>query len=180
MKVTFKRFGLPYNPQKDKKNKNKIIRHIVWFLFAFIAISVLLTLVVEALIRISIAKLAINDTIDSTWIGSLASYWGGIIGGMISGTLAFIGVFYTIRYYKESDEQKEKAAIQPFLNVTMASDRKATCGFSLGKSKEEKKKQLQSRQFLHRHSSLHSLQCLSTELRQKSIIHLMMNLQMIL
>lgn len=143
MKVTFKRFGLPYNPQKDKKNKNKIIRHIVWFLFAFIAISVLLTLVVEALIRISIAKLAINDTIDSTWIGSLASYWGGIIGGMISGTLAFIGVFYTIRYYKESDEQKEKAAIQPFLNVTMASDRKATCGFSLGKSKEEKKKQLQ-------------------------------------
>ena len=24
MKVTFKRFGLPYNPQKDKKNKNKI------------------------------------------------------------------------------------------------------------------------------------------------------------
>ena len=108
MKVTFKRFGLPYNPQKDKKNKNKIIRHIVWFLIAFIDISVLLTLVVEALIRISIAKLAINDTIDSTWIGSLASYWGGIIGGMISGTLAFIGVFYTIRYYKESDEQKEK------------------------------------------------------------------------
>ena len=145
MKVTFKRFGLPYNPQKDKKNKNKnkIIRHIVWFLIAFIAISVLLTLVVEALIRISIAKLAINDTIDSTWIGSLASYWGGIIGGMISGTLAFIGVFYTIRYYKESDEQKEKAAIQPFLNVTMASGGKATRGFFLGKSKENKKKQLQ-------------------------------------
>ena len=141
--VTFKRFGLPYNPQKDKKNKNKIIRHIVWFLIAFIAISVLLTLVVEALIRISIAKLAINDTIDSTWIGSLASYWGGIIGGMISGTLAFIGVFYTIRYYKESDEQKEKAAIQPFLNVTMASGGKATRSFSLGKSKEDKKKQLQ-------------------------------------
>ena len=62
---------------------------------------------------------------------------------MISGTLAFIGVFYTIRYYKESDEQKEKAAIQPFLNVTMASGGKATRSFSLGKSKEDKKKQLQ-------------------------------------
>lgn len=143
MKVTIKRFGLPYNPQKDKKNKNKIIRHIVWFLIVFITISFLLALKIEALIRISIAKLAINDTIDSTWIGSLASYWGGIIGGMISGTLAFIGVFYTIRYYKESDEQKEKAAIQPFLNVTMASSGKATLGFSLGKSKEDKKKQLQ-------------------------------------
>ena len=57
---------------------------------------------------------------------------------MISGTLAFIGVFYTIRYYKESDEQKEKAAIQPFLNVTMASGGKATRSFSLGKSKERK------------------------------------------
>lgn len=77
MKVTFKRFGLPYNPRKDKKNK--IIRHIVWFLNAFIAISVLLAMVVEALIRISIAKLAINDTVDSTWIGSLASYWGGLL-----------------------------------------------------------------------------------------------------
>ena len=37
-----------------------------------------------------------------------------------------------------------------------------------------------SRQFLHRHSSLHSLECLPTALRQNSIIHPMMNLQMIL
>ena len=75
MKVTFKRFGLPYNPQKDKKNKNKIIRHIVWFLIAFIAISVLLTLVVEALIRISIAKLA---RLNVDWIFSFIlgrDYW---------------------------------------------------------------------------------------------------------
>lgn len=143
MKVIFKRFGLPYNPQKDKKNKNKIIRHIVWYLIAIIAISVLIALVVEARIRVSIAKLAINDTIDSTWIGSLASYWGGIIGGMISGILSLFGVLYTICYYKESDEQKKKAAIQPFLNVTMASGGKATRGFSLGKSKEDMKRQLQ-------------------------------------
>ena len=34
MKVTFKRFGLPYNPQKDKKNKNKII--IGCFLFILV------------------------------------------------------------------------------------------------------------------------------------------------
>lgn len=143
MKVIFKRFGLPYNPQKDKKKKNKIIRHIVWFLVAFIAASVIVTLAIEALIRGSVTKLVVNDTIDSTWIGSLASYWGGIIGGMISGTLAFIGVFYTIRYYKESDEQKEKAAIQPFLNVTVAPGGKATRGFSLGKLNADKKKQLQ-------------------------------------
>ncbi len=139
MRTIIERFGLPYNPKKEKKKNNKIIRHIVFFLFVFIAISVLATLKIEALIRGTIAKLAVNDTIDSTWIGSLASYWGGIIGGLISGILAFIGVFYTIRYYKESDEQKEKAAIQPFLNITVEPAGKATHGFSLGKSSEDKK-----------------------------------------
>ena len=143
MNVIFKRFGLPYNPEKDKKKKNKTIRHLVWFLVAFIAVSVIVTLAIEALIRVSVAKLTVNNTIDSTWIGSLASYWGGIIGGIISGMLAFIGVFYTIRYYKESDEQKEKAAIQPFLNVTVKSGGKATRGFSLGNLGEDKKIKLQ-------------------------------------
>lgn len=142
MKVIFKRFGLSYNHQKDKNKKNKIIEHFVLFLAVFIVASIIVTLVIEALIRGFVAKIAFNDTIDSTWIGSLASYWGGIIGGMISGMLSFIGVFYTIRYYKESDEQKEKAAIQPFLNVTVASCGKATRGFSLGNFDEDKKKLL--------------------------------------
>lgn len=140
MRMIFERFGLPYNPQKEKKKNNKIIRHVVSFLLIFIALSVLATLKIEALIRETIAKLAVNDTIDSTWIGSLASYWGGIIGGLISGILAFIGVFYTIRYYKESDEQKEKAAIQPFLNMTVEVGGKATRGFSLGKASEKTQK----------------------------------------
>lgn len=139
MRMIFERLGLPHNPQKDKKSNDKLIRNIVCFLLAFIAISVLVTLIIEGLIRGSVAKLAVNDAIDSTWIGSLASYWGGIIGGLSSGTLAFIGVFYTIRYYKESDEQKEKAAIQPFLNITVESEGKATHGFSLGKVGEDKK-----------------------------------------
>ena len=142
MKAIFKRFGLSYNHQKYRKKKNKIIGHFVLFLAVFIVASIIVTLEIEALIRGFVAKIAFNDTIDSTWIGSLASYWGGIIGGMISGTLSFIGVFYTIRYYKESDEQKEKAAIQPFLNVTVASCGKATRGFSLGNLDEDKKKLL--------------------------------------
>ena len=142
MKVIFKRFGLSYNHQKYRKKKNKIIGHFVLFLAIFIVASIIVTLEIEALIRGFVAKIAFNDTIDSTWIGSLASYWGGIIGGMISGILSFIGVFYTIRYYKESDEQKEKAAIQPFLNVTVASCGKATRGFSLGNLDEDKKKLL--------------------------------------
>lgn len=109
------------------------------FLVVFIAISVVVALGIQVLMRGSVTKLAVNDTINSTWIGSLASYWGGIIGGLISGTLGFIGVFYTIRYYKESDEQKEKTAIQPFLNMTVEAGGKATRGFSLGKAREDKK-----------------------------------------
>ena len=106
MKVEYKRFGLPYNPQKEKKTKNKLILHIVLFLIIFIAVAVVLTLGVEALIRLSVVQLSVDNEMNATWIGSVASYWGGIIGGMISGILAVIGVFYTILYYKEADEQK--------------------------------------------------------------------------
>ena len=93
----------------------------------------------EILMRNHIACLVINDTIDSTWIASLASYWGGIIGGAISGVFAFWGVFFTIRYYKESDNQKEKAAIQPFLLVTVGANKDVASGFELGPKTDEKK-----------------------------------------
>jgi hypothetical protein len=58
---------------------------------------------------------------------------------VISGVLAFFGVFYTIRYYKESDEQKEIAAIQPFLLVTVGSNKDAKSGFELGPHSDENK-----------------------------------------
>ena len=77
---------------------------------------------------------------EETWISSIASYWGGIIGGIASGVFAFLGVFYTIRYYKESDAKKERAAIQPFLLVSEEKDRRKDPhkGFYLGKSVIEK------------------------------------------
>lgn len=73
---------------------------------------------------------------------SVASYWGGIIGGVVSGILSFLGVFYTIRYYKESDAQKERAAIQPFLLVELAQDprHELSTGFSLGNRTDDKEK----------------------------------------
>lgn len=52
---------------------------------------------------------------------------------------AFLGVFYTIKYYKESDEQKEKSAIQPFLLVTVGAEKDVKKGFSLGANSDEKK-----------------------------------------
>lgn len=69
-------------------------------------------------------------------------YWGSIIGGVISGILAFLGVFYTFRYYKDSDAQKERAAVQPFLLVKVGQDNRHELlkGFGLGKVPENEKK----------------------------------------
>ena len=58
---------------------------------------------------------------QQAWIGSLASYWGGILGGIFSGIIAVIGVFYTIQFTREADRRKERQGIQPFLNVKIVS-----------------------------------------------------------
>jgi len=50
---------------------------------------------------------------------SFYSFVGGALGGIISGTFAFLGVHYTIRYYKDSDLEKERKSIQPFLLATL-------------------------------------------------------------
>lgn len=137
IKILMKRFGLPFNPRKEKRMKNKITKHIIIFIILFMICAIIFTLRFEWWMRTQISCLAVDDPINSTWIGSLASYWGGIIGGLISGVLAFFGVFYTIKYYKESDAQKEKAAIQPFLLVTLCTDKDARIGFTLGAKETE-------------------------------------------
>jgi hypothetical protein len=62
---------------------------------------------------------------------------------LISGILAFLGVFYTIRYYKESDAQKERAAVQPFLMVELGQDpqHELKTGFGLGDRTDDTEKQ---------------------------------------
>ena len=140
MKMETYRFGLPFNPRAEKKKRNKMAKHIIIFLCVFSIVSVLLALAFSILIRNYITCIAINDTIDSMWIGSIASYWGGTVGGIFSGAFAFLGVFYTIKYYKESDEQKEKSAIQPFLLVSVGAKEAPTRGFELGVSSEKSEK----------------------------------------
>lgn len=94
MKIKIKRFGLPYNPGKERRVKNRTTKHIILFLCLFIVVAVMLAIGFEILMWNHIASFAINDTIDSTWIGSLASYWGGVFGGAIFGVFAFFGFFY--------------------------------------------------------------------------------------
>lgn len=140
MRMIIKRFGLLHNPKKDKKKRNKIMRQIIIFLCVFIILAALLAIGFEMLMRNYITHLTVTDALNSTWIGSLASYWGGIIGGIFSGAFAFLGVFYTIKYYKETDEQKERIAIQPFLLITTGATKRVEKGYEIG-SKSDSKKQ---------------------------------------
>lgn len=143
MKIKMERFGLPYNPRKELANKNKITNQIISFLCIFVLIAMILAVFFSVKLRNYVACFAINETIDSVWVGSLASYWGGIIGGVFSGSFAFLGVFYTIKYYKESDMQKERASIQPFLLVALRAHKDIPKGFSLGpNSGKEKNKEI--------------------------------------
>ncbi len=111
-KIEISRFGKNQLKRKKKKwIKPVIIGIIIATLF------VLFSLECEEMIRCSISKLSVDNDANAIWIGSLASYWGGIIGGVFSGTIAIFGVFYTIQFTREADRKKEKQSIQPFLNV---------------------------------------------------------------
>lgn len=136
MKIEENRFGLPYVLNGDKR---KPTRRMVVFLIAFVILAIVISILVVYLIKNKVLMLSADGNYINTWAGSLASYWGAIIGGLISGLLAVLGVFYTIRYYKESDELKERAAIQPFLRVSVGgSDCNGNVGYSVGNKAENK------------------------------------------
>ncbi len=103
------RFGI------EKKRKKQ--RYVRWVLLIIVGLFIIcgLTIGVQNIIRCSINSLAVTDNLNATWIGSLASYWGGVLGGIISGVLAVIGVAWTIKYYKNSDAAKTRIEHMPFL-----------------------------------------------------------------
>ena len=138
MKIKMQRFGKPYEPGKERRKKRNSLIVVLVFLFIAIVLVALVSIGIETVIRHRVVL-----GLEETWAASVASYWGGIIGGGVSGILAFLGVFYTIRYYKESDAQKERAAVQPFLMVDLGQDPKYEQGhgFSLGNQTDDKEKQ---------------------------------------
>ena len=138
MKIEMKRFGKSFEPGNEKRKKRNALLGVLVFLLIAIAVIVLVSISIEAAIRHCVVLGQ-----EETWAASVASYWGGIVGGAFSGILAFLGVFYTIRYYKESDAQKERAAVQPFLMVELGQDpkRELRTGYSLGAGTDDKEKQ---------------------------------------
>lgn len=139
MKIKMYRFGKPYEIGKERRTKRNALVGVLVLLF----IAILLVVIVSIVMEVAIRHWVVPGQ-EETWAASVASYWGGIIGGAVSGILAFLGVFYTIRYYKESDAQKERAAVQPFLMVELGQDPKHNNlrkGFGLGDRTEDKEKQ---------------------------------------
>lgn len=142
LKIIMERFGKPFNPGEERRKKRNSFLSVILFLVCAVAAVAVITIIIEHLIQ----SLVVSGQ-EETWSASIASYWGGIIGGVVSGVLAFLGVFYTIRYYKDSDAQKERAAVQPFLLVKLGQDnrRELSKGFSLGKVPEDVKKRKEVR-----------------------------------
>lgn len=136
MKIKMQRFEKPFEPGKEKGKKRNSLFGVIVFLLAAVVIVALVSIGIEAAIRDCVVLEQ-----KETWVASVASYWGGIIGGVVSGILAFLGVFYTIRYYKESDAQKERTAVQPFLLVELGHEPKHEIhsGFGLGDPDDKEK-----------------------------------------
>lgn len=130
MSLDVKRFG--HDTKKKKSKSSKITQQMLLFLIIFVICAIVLTIIIARITQNNISVLAINNTLDSIWIGSIASYLGGTIGGIFSGAFAVLGVFYTIKYYKESDKEKEKLSIQPFLVITEGTNRRPQRGYYMG------------------------------------------------
>lgn len=62
----------------------------------------------------------------STWIGTLGTFWGAIIGGVVSGTITLIGVQMTIRSSEKGIKEtliEQKIIREEELNLQIAKDR---------------------------------------------------------
>lgn len=110
--INITRFG----KEQLQKNRKKWFRPL---LLGIVMCSVIVAFAIagECIIRNKIVSLSVDNDVNATWIGSLASYWGGILGGIFSGAIAIFGVFYTIQFTREADRNKERQGIQPFLNM---------------------------------------------------------------
>ena len=80
MKISMERFGKPYDQGGERRKKRNAIAGVVLFLMAVLIVSALLTVLIETMIRGYVVSGQ-----EELWAASVASYWGGIIGGIISG-----------------------------------------------------------------------------------------------
>ena len=139
------RFGIQLKPKHPSNSIVPVLAVIV-----LIALFVIAALKIQGVIQSSINSLEVTDDLSATWIGSLASYWGGILGGIMSGALAMLGVVLTIKYYRDSDATNKRIEHMPFLmaaisppseqnNHKIETNYKIRCGLSANGVKSQEK-----------------------------------------
>ncbi len=101
------RFGQENKSKKSHIVKNILLILVLTFLIAMVSIGIQI-----------IIQRSVNEDIE-IWLSALPSYWGGIVGGAISGTISVIGVYLTIKYYRDSDATKSRIEHMPFIHMRM-------------------------------------------------------------
>ena len=109
------RFGLV-----RKGKRSNTLLYIILFLVG-IGAALTVAIIVQNSIHSSLNQLKVDNDLNSTWFGAIASYWGGVIGGVISGSFTVIGVILTIGYYKKADNKKDRLKAMPFIEASIVS-----------------------------------------------------------
>ncbi|MED4392520.1 hypothetical protein P4699_20350 [Priestia aryabhattai] len=72
-------------------------KKVMWqFVLLSVIIMILFPIITNGLMLVGNFKVAGDSQISQTWIGYLGSFWGAILGGVISGAITLIGVRLTI------------------------------------------------------------------------------------
>ena len=116
--IEISRMGVP---QVKKSCLREIIK-----MFVYVAVAIIFCILffysfkyLELYIRNIYSVKPYNEANTATWISSVASYWGGIIGGAVSGMISLGGTFIIINYYRKSDISNRQISNQPFLNIKL-------------------------------------------------------------
>lgn len=102
-----KRLGKIVKPQKRHYILNVIL--IIFALFMIVLISIGIQSILQNAFVVDLA----------TWTSSLPSYWGGVLGGIISGSISFLGVALTIKYYREAARSDNRLKHMPFIHIDL-------------------------------------------------------------
>lgn len=117
LKISTSRLGVPEN-QKSNRKALKFFGYVIGILLFLIAVMVTFVYI-EKFIRAQL--LPVGEANSIAWSASLSSYWGAILGGLISGLIALGGTFIMIRYYRQSDIQNKINENKPFINISVKS-----------------------------------------------------------
>ena len=109
MKIMYERLGI----FKERKNIHWV-RKILFFIFFLLFLLVALKFG-RVYLQNVIKNIELTNESVKAWISTSLSFWGSIIASLLSGTLTIIGVWWTIKYYRDSDAKKSRMECMPFL-----------------------------------------------------------------